>query len=72
MNAAHQFDYDLTYTFHVTRGIELMSSLQYLIHPDNSTITNTRTVPGNLFAFSIGVRMDLGYALGFARGVASD
>jgi porin len=72
MNAAHQFDYDLTYTFHVTRGIELMSSLQYLIHPDNSTITNTPAVPGNLFAFSIGVRMDLGYALGFARGVASD
>ena len=30
LNAAHQFDYDLTYTFHVTRGIELMSSLQYL------------------------------------------
>jgi porin len=72
LNAAHQFDYDLTYTLHVTRGVELMSSLQYLIDPDNSTIPPTPTVPKNIFAFSLGIRVDLGYALGFARGVASD
>jgi porin len=71
-NAAHQWDYDLTYTFHVIRGVELMGSLQYLIDPDNSVITNTRTVPGNLFAISLGFRMDLGYAAGFGRGAASD
>jgi porin len=71
-NAAHQIDYDLTYTLHVTRGVEVMGSLQYIIHPDNSTITATTTVPDNLFAFSLGVRMDLGYALGFSRGAASD
>jgi porin len=54
------------------RGVELMSSVQYLIHPDNSTLPNTRTIPGNIFVYSFGIRIDLGYALGFMRGVASD
>jgi porin len=71
-NAAHQFDEELTYSFHVTRGVELMSSVQYLIHPDNSTIPDTTTVPKNLFAYALGIRVDLGYALGFLRGAASD
>jgi porin len=71
-NAAHQVDFDLTYSAHLLRGVELMSSLQYIIHPDNSTILDTTTVPKNLFVYSFGIRVDLGYALGFMRGVASD
>jgi porin len=71
-NAAHQVDWELTYSAHLVRGVELMSSVQYLIHPDNSTLPNTRTIPGNIFVYSFGVRIDLGYALGFMRGVASD
>lgn len=70
--AANQFDYELTYSLHVTRGVELMSSMQYTIHPDNSTIPDTTTIPKNLFAIALGIRVDLGYALGFHRGVASD
>ena len=70
--AAHQFDWELTYSLHLVRGVELMSSVQYMIHPDNSQIPQTKTVPGNVFAYSLGIRMDLGYATGFRRGVASD
>lgn len=71
-NAAHQVDYELTYTLHVLRGVELMSGLQYIMHPDNSTITNTAVLPRNLLVYAVGVRMDLGYLLGFRRGQASD
>ena len=72
LEAAHQVDWELTYSLHLVRGVEFMSSLQYMIHPDNSQITATRTIPGNVFAYSLGIRIDLGYALGFMRGVASD
>jgi porin len=70
--AASQFDFEATYSFHVMRGVELMSSLQYMVHPDNSTLPDTTTIPKNLFAIALGIRVDLGYALGFHRGVASD
>jgi porin len=49
-----------------------MASLQYVIHPDNSTIPNTAILPGNLLVYSLGVRMDLGYMAGFMRGQSSD
>ena len=71
-NAAHQIAYDLTYSVHLWRGVELMPSLQYIQHPDNSTITKTTTVPANLFVYGIGIRMDLGYMAGFMRGGPSD
>jgi porin len=71
-NAAHQIAYDLTYSVHLWRGVELMPSLQYIQHPDNSTITRTTTVPANLFVYGIGIRMDLGYMAGFMRGGPSD
>jgi len=71
-NAAHQLAYDLTYSVHLWRGVELMPSLQYIQHPDNSTITRTTTVPANLFVYGIGIRMDLGYMAGFMRGGPSD
>ena len=72
LQAAHQVDWELTYSLHLVRGVEFMSSVQYMIHPDNSQIAATRVTPGNVFAYSLGVRIDLGYALGFMRGVASD
>jgi porin len=71
-NAAHQIAYDLTYSVRLWRGVELMPSLQYIQHPDNSTITKTTSVPGNLFVYGIGLRMDLGYMAGFMRGGPSD
>jgi porin len=70
--SATQFDFEATYSYHVTRGVELMSSLQYTIHPDNSVLPATTTTPKNMFAIAFGIRVDLGYALGFHRGVASD
>jgi porin len=71
-NAAHQIAYDLTYSLHLWRGVELMPSLQYIQHPDNSVITKTTSVPANLFVYGIGLRMDLGYMAGFMRGGPSD
>jgi porin len=71
-NSAHQFDYEVTYSLHLVRGVELMASLQYIIHPDNSTIPNTPILPGNLLVYGLGLRMDLGYMAGFLRGASSD
>ena len=71
-NAAHQIAYEITYSWHLVPGVELMPSLQYIQHPDNSTIPNTTTVPENLFVYGIGIRMDLGYMAGFSRGQSSD
>ena len=70
--SAHQFDYDATYTIHLARGVELMPSLQYIIHPDNSTLPNTPFVPKNLFVYAIGLRMDLGYIAGFPKTESTD
>ncbi|MEA3177264.1 MAG: porin [Gammaproteobacteria bacterium] len=71
-NAIHQIDYDVTYTWHVARGVELMPSIQYLMHPDNSTIPNTRVLPKNLLVWALGLRMDLGYIAGFPKTQSSD
>jgi len=71
-NAAHQFAYDLTYSLHLARGLELMPSIQYIVHPDNSELPNTPVLPKNLLVYGIGVRMDIGYMLGFLRAQASD
>ena len=71
-NSAHQFDYEVTYSLHLVRGVELMASLQYVIHPDNSTIPDTAILPGNLLVYGLGIRMDLGYMAGFMRGQSSD
>jgi porin len=71
-NAAHQIAYEIAYSLHLVPGVELMPSIQYIQHPDNSTITNTTKVPENLFVYGIGIRMDLGYLAGFPRGQSSD
>ena len=71
-NDARQFDYEVTYSLHLIRGVELMSSVQYIQHPDNSTIPNTAVLPKNLLTYSLGIRMDLGYMAGFNKGQSSD
>jgi porin len=71
-NAAHQTALELTYGWHVTRGLELMPSVQYIVHPDNSSITNTRIFPKNMFAFGLSLRWDIGNMLGFDRAPAGD
>jgi porin len=70
--AEHQIDWELTYSMHLVRGVEFMSSVQYMMHPDNSQIPATTSTPKNIFAYALGIRIDLGYALGFRRGTASD
>ena len=49
-----------------------MPSIQYLMHPDNSTIPNTRVLPKNLLVWALGLRMDLGYIAGFPKTQSSD
>jgi porin len=71
-NARHQFAYDLTYSIHLIRGLELMPSLQYIVHPDNSSIPKTSVLPKNLFVYAIGLRVDIGVLMGFRPAAASD
>lgn len=71
-NARHQFAYDLTYSLHLVRGLELMPSLQYIVHPDNSSIPKTPVLPRNLFVYAIGLRMDIGVLMGFRPAAAND
>lgn len=71
-NAAHQTAYELTYGWRVGRGLELMPSLQYIVHPDNSSITNTAIFPKNMFVYGVSLKMDLGYMLGFDKTAGGD
>jgi porin len=71
-NNAHQTAYELTYGWHVTRGLELMPSVQYIVHPDNSSITNTAIFPKNMFVYGVSLRMDIGNMLGFDKASAGD
>jgi len=71
-NAAHQTAYELTYGWHVARGLELMPSIQYIVHPDNSSITNTAIFPKNMFVYGVSLRWDIGYMLGFEKAPSGD
>ncbi|MGH8159482.1 MAG: carbohydrate porin [Rhodanobacter sp.] len=71
-NAAHQTAYELTYGWHISRGLELMPSIQYIVHPDNSSITNTKIFPKNMFTYGVSLRMDIGNMLGFEKAAAGD
>lgn len=71
-NAVHQTAYEISYGWHVARGLELMPSLQYIVHPDNSSITNTKIFPKNMFTYGISLRMDIGNMLGFQKAAAGD
>jgi len=71
-NAEHQTAYELTYGWRVARGLELMPSLQYIVHPDNSSITNTAIFPKNMFVYGVSLKMDLGYMLGFDKTAGGD
>jgi porin len=49
-----------------------MPSLQYIVHPDNSSITNTAIFPKNMFVYGVSLKMDLGYMLGFDKTAGGD
>jgi porin len=72
VNALHQTDYDLTYSIHLVKGLELMPSLQYIVHPDNSSIPKTSVLPKNLFVYAISLRVDIGVLMGFRPAAAND
>lgn len=72
VNALHQTAYDLTYSIHLVKGLELMPGVQYIVHPDNSSLPKTRVLPKNMFAWVIGVRMDIGVLMGFHPAAAND
>jgi porin len=46
--------------------------LQYLVHPDNSSIPKTSVLPKNLFVYAISLRLDLGVLMGFKPAAAND
>ena len=71
-NALHQTAYDLTYSIHLVKGLELMPSLQYIVHPDNSSIPKTPVLPKNLFVYALGLHVDLGVLTGFKPAAAND
>lgn len=71
-NARHQTAADLTYSYHIVKGLELMPSVQYIVHPDNSAIPKTAVLPKNLLVYAIGLRMDIGVLMGFKPAAAND
>lgn len=71
-NAEHQTAYELTYGWHAARGLDVMPSLQYIVHPDNSSITNTAIFPKNMFVYGVSLKVDLGYMLGFEKASGGD
>jgi porin len=71
-NNAHQTDYELSYGLRLAQGLQLMPNIQYVVHPDNSTIPNTKVLPKNMLVFGLGLRVDIGYLFGFERAQADD
>jgi porin len=71
-NNAHQTDYELSYGLRLAQGLQLMPNIQYVVHPDNSTIPNTKVLPKNMLVFGLGLRVDIGYLLGFEHAQADD
>lgn len=71
-NASHQTAYELTYGVRVARGLEVMPSLQYIVHPDNSSITNTAIFPKNMFVYGVSLKVDIGNMLGFEKAPGGD
>ncbi|HEV7776621.1 MAG TPA: carbohydrate porin [Luteibacter sp.] len=71
-NNKRQMAYELNYNLHLTRGLDLMPNVQYIVHPDNSAIPNTRVLPKNLLVYGLNLRVDIGSLLGFSRAPAGD
>jgi porin len=71
-NNAHEVAYELSYSFHLARGVDLMPNIQYVVHPDNSGIPKTPVLPKNLLVYGMSLRVDIGSVLGFARAPSGD
>ncbi|UPG92105.1 carbohydrate porin [Luteibacter aegosomaticola] len=61
---ANQLAFELNYGWKPTPGIVLMPNIQYIIHPDNSAIPATKTVPKNLVVYGLSMTVNISRLFG--------
>jgi porin len=59
-NNPDEYESEVIYTIDVMDGVNLMPSIQYIVHPDNQAIPKIKFVPQN--ALVLGVELDLNIA----------
>lgn len=69
-NNPNQVAIELNYGWKPVPGITLMPNIQYLIHPDNSGIPATKTVPKNLLVYGLNLQVNISRLFGLRRPAA--
>jgi porin len=63
-NNANEFAFELDYSALIYRDIRLAPNLQYIVHPDNSSIPNTRVLPNNELVVGLKLTVNFSGLLG--------
>lgn len=66
-NNPHQYTMELNYGWHAARGVTLMPNIQYIVHPDNSGIPNTKVLPKNLLVYGLNLQLNLSALFGLRK-----
>jgi porin len=69
-NNPNQVTFELNYGWKPVPGITLMPTIQYYIHPDNSGIPATKTVPKNLLVYGLNLQVNISRLFGLRRPAA--
>ncbi|KJV26270.1 hypothetical protein VI08_18910 [Luteibacter yeojuensis] len=69
-NNPNQFTVELNYGWKPVPGLTVMPNIQYAIHPDNSGLPNTKTVPKNLLVYGLNVQVNISRLFGLRRPAA--
>jgi porin len=69
-NNPNQFTVELNYGWKPIPGITIMPNIQYAIHPDNSGIPATKTVPKNLMVYGLNFQVNISRLFGLRRPAA--
>ncbi|QWT21677.1 carbohydrate porin [Bacillus sp. NP157] len=71
-NNPNQFTVELNYGWKPVPGITLMPNIQYLIHPDNSGIPNTKVLPKNLLVYGLNMQLNISRLFGLRRAQTAE
>ena len=69
-NNPNQVAFELNYGWKPVPGLTLMPNIQYIIHPDNSGIPATKTVPKNLLVYGLNLQVNISRLFGLRRPAA--
>jgi porin len=71
-NNPHEYSFELNYGWHLIPGVILMPNVQYIVHPDNSGLPKTATLPRNMLAYGLSVQLSFGGMFGLSAPTGGD